>query len=53
MSVALNKLKEQLDVNLRYKIFTLGDFNATISSHSIISGEWDRILNKLLQVRYK
>ena len=40
----LNKAKQQLDGNPRYKVITLGDFNATISSHSKTSGTWDKIL---------
>ena len=41
---ALTKAKEQLDQKPKYKVITLGDFNATISSHSKECGSWDTIL---------
>ena len=41
---SLNKAKDQLDQNPRYKVITLGDFNGTISATSKNSGAWDAIL---------
>ena len=42
--VALSKAKADLDKNPKYKLVTLGDFNATISTESKSSGTWDSIL---------
>ena len=42
--VALDKAKDELDKNPKYKLVTLGDLNATISSDSKLSGSWDTIL---------
>ena len=39
-----NKAKMLLEKNPRYKLISLGDFNATISSKSKESGVWDDIL---------
>ena len=41
---APNKAKAELDSKRRYKVLTLGDFNATISSHSRDNGSWNTIL---------
>ena len=41
---ALGKAKKDLDDNPRYKLVTLGDFNATISSQSKESGSWEPVL---------
>ena len=41
---ALNKAKEELEQKPKYKVVTVGDFNATISSHSKECGSWDTIL---------
>ena len=41
---ALGKAKRDLNGTPSYKVVTLGDFNATISSTSKASGAWDSIL---------
>ena len=41
---ALSKAKKYLDESPKYKVVTLGDFNATISSMSKDSGAWDQVL---------
>ena len=41
---ALNKAKQKLDLNPKYKVITLGDFNATISSQSKASGLLEKTL---------
>ena len=41
---SLGKAKKDLDANPKFKVVTLGDFNATISSTSKESGAWDSIL---------
>ena len=47
----LNKAKAELDLKPKFKIVTLGDFNATISSHSKESGAWDEILASINSYR--
>ena len=41
---ALSKAITALEETTKLKIVTLGDFNATISSHSKDSGAWDAVL---------
>ncbi len=41
---ALTKAKKTLEKNPKFKIVTLGDFNATISSQSKGSGVWDEVI---------
>ena len=41
---ALSKAITALEETPKFKIVTLGDFNATISSHSKDSGAWDAVL---------
>jgi exonuclease III len=41
---ALSKAKIELDKTPKYKLVTLGDFNATISSESKNSGAWESII---------
>ena len=41
---ALSKAKLKLDETPKFKTIVLGDFNATISSHSKATGVWDTIL---------
>ena len=41
---ALVKAKTALEMTPKFKIVTLGDFNATISSQSKTSGAWDSVL---------
>ena len=41
---ALVKAKTALEMTPKFKIITLGDFNATIASQSKTSGAWDSVL---------
>ena len=41
---ALTKAKKELDLNPKFKVLTLEDLNATISSKSKDSGAWERVL---------
>ena len=41
---AMTKAKTNLDLTPKYKVITLGDFNATISAASKDSGSWNDIL---------
>ena len=41
---ALSKAKSALGKTPKFKLVTLGDFNATISSQSKTSGDWDSVL---------